>query len=76
MAAYKRGAEFVFESPVARGEGSRFAIEGKKEHVDMLTHESLRRLSQLPGVERIYFDQCVFDATSAKTTQLLATSDI
>eukprot|EP00965_Chrysotila_dentata_P068581 2266682-Pleurochrysis_carterae.AAC.1 len=76
MVAYERGADFVFESPVARGEGSRFAIDGKKEHVDMLSHDSLRKLTQLPGVDLLYFDQCVFGATSAKTTQLLATADV
>eukprot|EP00965_Chrysotila_dentata_P255372 6212196-Pleurochrysis_carterae.AAC.1 len=34
MAAHKRGGNFTFKSPVSRGAKSRFAIEGKAEHVD------------------------------------------
>eukprot|EP00965_Chrysotila_dentata_P140623 4649430-Pleurochrysis_carterae.AAC.1 len=47
-AAFARGADFMIESPVARGAGSRFAIEGKNQHVDMFTHDAFVRLSQLP----------------------------
>eukprot|EP00965_Chrysotila_dentata_P082631 2726890-Pleurochrysis_carterae.AAC.1 len=47
---YMRGDNFVFKSPVSRGADSRFAIEGKSKHVDMLTHNELARLSAVAEV--------------------------
>eukprot|EP00965_Chrysotila_dentata_P215210 6188633-Pleurochrysis_carterae.AAC.2 len=64
----------MFESLVSRGKGSRFAIEGKREHVDMSTHKDLARLTSAEGVGRIFFDQCVFGAPTPKTSQIIASS--
>eukprot|EP00965_Chrysotila_dentata_P181904 6005974-Pleurochrysis_carterae.AAC.1 len=56
-AAHKQRGSFVFESPVSCGRSSRFAIEGKAEHVDMSTHKVMIRLASMAGVGRIFFDQ-------------------
>eukprot|EP00965_Chrysotila_dentata_P080096 2643000-Pleurochrysis_carterae.AAC.1 len=51
-------------------------MDGKNEHVDMSTHHDLAKLAQMHGVGRVYFDQCVFGASSSKTTQLIASAEI
>eukprot|EP00965_Chrysotila_dentata_P169450 5595105-Pleurochrysis_carterae.AAC.1 len=76
IAARSHGGHFVFESPVGRGANSRFAMDGKNEHVDMSPHHDLAKLADMQGVGRIYFDQCVFGASSSKTTQLIASAEL
>eukprot|EP00965_Chrysotila_dentata_P203485 6181747-Pleurochrysis_carterae.AAC.1 len=51
-AAQSHGGQFVFESPVGRGTNSRFAMDGKNEHVDMSTHHDLAKLADMQGVGR------------------------
>ena len=75
-ATHMRGGNFVFESPVSRGSESRFAIDGKGEHADMSTHSDLARLAATAGVDRIFFDQCVFGAPTPKATQLIASDEL
>eukprot|EP00965_Chrysotila_dentata_P099927 3301416-Pleurochrysis_carterae.AAC.1 len=70
------GGSFIFESPVSRGEHSRFAIEGKSEHADMSTHDDLARLAASTGVGRIFFDQCMFGAPTPKATQLIVNDEM
>eukprot|EP00965_Chrysotila_dentata_P096542 3190201-Pleurochrysis_carterae.AAC.1 len=50
-------------------------MDGKNEHVDMSTHRDLAKLANMHGVGRVYFDQCVFGASSSKTTQLIASAE-
>eukprot|EP00965_Chrysotila_dentata_P102242 3375907-Pleurochrysis_carterae.AAC.1 len=76
IAVRSHGGQFVFESPVGRGANSRFAMNGKNEHVDMSTHNDLAKLADMHGVGRVYFDQCVFGASSSKTTQLIANAEL
>eukprot|EP00965_Chrysotila_dentata_P075502 2493755-Pleurochrysis_carterae.AAC.1 len=38
----------------------------------MSTHTDLAQLATTKGVGRIYFDQCVFGASTPKATQLIA----
>eukprot|EP00965_Chrysotila_dentata_P205069 6182724-Pleurochrysis_carterae.AAC.1 len=68
MTAHKQGGSFIFESPMTRGQTSRFAIEGKAENVDMSTHEDMVRLTSMTGAGRIFFDQCVFGTPSPNIT--------
>eukprot|EP00965_Chrysotila_dentata_P201799 6180759-Pleurochrysis_carterae.AAC.2 len=75
MAAHKRGGNFIFESPVSRGANSRFAMEGKTEHVDMSTHNDMIKLTSATNAGRIFFDQCAFGASSPKTTQFIASGE-
>eukprot|EP00965_Chrysotila_dentata_P102243 3375908-Pleurochrysis_carterae.AAC.1 len=72
IAARSHGGQFVIESPVGKGANSRFAMDGKNEHVDMSTHQDLAKLADMHGVGRVYFDQYVFGASSSKSTQLIA----
>eukprot|EP00965_Chrysotila_dentata_P043633 1450677-Pleurochrysis_carterae.AAC.3 len=65
-----------FESLVARGASSRFAIEGKGEHVYISTHDDPSQLASADGVGCIYFDQFMFGAPSPRTTQLIASREL
>eukprot|EP00965_Chrysotila_dentata_P073353 2422943-Pleurochrysis_carterae.AAC.1 len=51
-------------------------MDGKNEHVDMSTHHDLEKLADMQGVGRVYLDQCVFGASSSKTTQLIARAEL
>eukprot|EP00965_Chrysotila_dentata_P016261 537738-Pleurochrysis_carterae.AAC.1 len=51
-------------------------MDGKNEHVNMSTHHDLAKLAHMHGVGRVYFEQCVFGASSSKTTQLIASADL
>eukprot|EP00965_Chrysotila_dentata_P118878 3931174-Pleurochrysis_carterae.AAC.1 len=51
-------------------------MDNKNEHVDMSTHQDLAKLADMPGVGRVYFDQCVFGASSLKTPQLIARAEL
>eukprot|EP00965_Chrysotila_dentata_P030740 1024021-Pleurochrysis_carterae.AAC.1 len=42
----------------------------------MSTHHDLAKLAHMHGVGRVYFDQCVFGASSSKTTQLIASAEL
>eukprot|EP00965_Chrysotila_dentata_P025314 841436-Pleurochrysis_carterae.AAC.1 len=52
-------------------------MDGKNEHVDISTHHDLAKLlADMQGVGRVYFDQCVFGASSSKITQLIASAEL
>eukprot|EP00965_Chrysotila_dentata_P018217 605974-Pleurochrysis_carterae.AAC.1 len=42
----------------------------------MSTHRDLAKLASMHGVGRVYFDQCVFGASSSKTAQLIASAEL
>eukprot|EP00965_Chrysotila_dentata_P098251 3248351-Pleurochrysis_carterae.AAC.1 len=42
----------------------------------MSTHDDLARLAASTGVGRIFFDQCVFGASTPKATQLIANDEM
>eukprot|EP00965_Chrysotila_dentata_P248903 6208603-Pleurochrysis_carterae.AAC.1 len=51
-------------------------MDGTNERVDMSMHHDPAKLAQMHGVGRVYFDQCVFGASSSKTTQLIASAEL
>ena len=70
--AAESSKEVALECPVSRAASSQFAIEGREDHADMMTHPALIELERRHGLRRLFFDQCMFGSAYEKTTQIVA----
>ena len=57
-AALERGALGGFESPVSRGAGSAFSIEGREDHASMWHDPELIKFHKKYRMTGVAFDQC------------------
>ena len=70
-AALGHDGHVVFESPVARGEGSQFAIKGRELHSSIWDLPMMQEFASKHNMQPVAFDQCRLGAGTQKTTQLL-----
>jgi hypothetical protein len=75
-AAIAHGGACVFESPVGRGAGSSFAIDGREEHASLWDLPAMIEFANRHGNLSVTFDQCRTGAATQKTTKLLCSPSI
>ena len=74
--AANHGAQFIFENPVDRGEGSQFAIAGREQHAPLWRLPEMIAFAKRRGNHTVQFDQCRVGASTQKTTQLLCSASV
>ena len=65
-----RGGFGLFESPVGRGEGSQWPMEGREDHASMWSYPELITRLDAWRFGDVHFDQCRTGLLAQKTTQL------
>ena len=74
--ALSHAAHVIVEHPVARGEGSQFAIPGREKHSTLWDVTVMRKFAATHNMRAVVFDKCRTGAGTQKTTQLMCSTSV